>query len=208
MLFRSLQRRNSKLQGKIDEELLADFKEYTETIIKECLRCRDIVQTLLTFSRPTASSIGHVDLNQCVTDTLFILKHHFKEHHDLTVKTELQTNLPAILGDESQLKQVIINLLTNAFDATGAGGRILIKTQTETENRITLIIEDNGCGIPLEARDKLFEPFFTTKPVGKGIGIGLSTCYSIVNNHRGEISVTSAVGKGSAFKVSLPGIEA
>jgi nitrogen fixation/metabolism regulation signal transduction histidine kinase len=203
-----LQRRNSKLQGKIDEELLADFKEYTETIIKECLRCRDIVQTLLTFSRPTASSIGHVDLNQCVTDTLFILKHHFKEHHDLTVKTELQTNLPAILGDESQLKQVIINLLTNAFDATGAGGRILIKTQTETENRITLIIEDNGCGIPLEARDKLFEPFFTTKPVGKGIGIGLSTCYSIVNNHRGEISVTSAVGKGSAFKVSLPGIEA
>jgi two-component system, NtrC family, sensor kinase len=203
-----LQRRNGKLKGNIDEELLADFKEYTDTIIKECLRCRDIVQTLLTFSRPTASSIGHVNLNQCVTDTLFILKHHFKEHKNLVVKTELEDYLPAILGDESQLKQVIINLLTNAFDATGADGRILIKTQTETDNRISLIIEDNGCGIPLEARDKLFEPFFTTKPVGKGIGIGLSTCYSIVNNHRGEISVTSAVGKGSAFKVSLPGIEA
>lgn len=202
-----LKRRNSKLKDKIDEELYADFQEYTETIIKECLRCRDIVQTLLTFSRPTAASIGHVDLNQCVTDTLFILKHHFKEHHDLVVKTELQDNLPAILGDESQLKQVIINLLTNAFDATGAGGRILIKTQAETENRTTLIIEDNGCGIPLDMQDKLFEPFFTTKPVGKGIGIGLSTCYSIVNNHRGEISVTSKVGKGSAFKVSLPAVE-
>lgn len=202
-----LKRRNAKLKGAIDDELHADFKEYTETIIKECLRCRDIVQTLLTFSRPTVASVGQVDLNQCVTDTLFILKHHFKEHRDLSVKTELQDNLPAILGDESQLKQVIINLLTNAFDATDAGGRILIKTLAEEDANVTLIIEDNGCGIPLELQDKLFEPFFTTKPVGKGIGIGLSTCYSIVNNHRGEISVTSAVGKGSAFRVSLPGME-
>lgn len=202
-----LQRRNAKLKGVIDEELHADFKEYTETIIKECLRCRDIVQTLLTFSRPTAASLGHVDLNQCVTDTLFILKHHFKDQHELTVKTELQDRLPPILGDESQLKQVIINLLTNAFDATRMGGQILIRTCTEDHNGVALIIEDNGCGIPLDVKDKLFEPFFTTKPVGKGIGIGLSTCYSIVNNHHGEISVTSAVGKGSAFRVFLPGIE-
>ncbi|WP_310601479.1 ATP-binding protein [Desulfobulbus sp.] len=203
-----LKRRNSRLKGRIDEELLADFKEYTDTIVKECLRCRDIVQTLLTFSRPTAPSLGHIDLNQCVTDTLFILKHHFKEHRDLTLRTELQEPLPVILGDESQLKQVIINLLTNAFDATGAGGSILIRTQTEEHRRVTLIIEDTGCGIPLEMQAKLFEPFFTTKPVGKGIGIGLSTCYSIVNNHNGEISVASAVGKGSSFKVSLPGLEA
>jgi two-component system, NtrC family, sensor kinase len=113
----------------------------------------------------------------------------------------------AILGDESQLKQVIINLLTNAFDATDAGGRILIRTRLENNNRVTLVIEDNGCGIPMEVQDKLFEPFFTTKPVGKGIGIGLSTCYSIVSNHGGEISVTSMVGKGSSFKVALPGME-
>ena len=202
-----LKRRNSKLKDAIDAELYADFTEYTETIIKECLRCRDIVQTLLTFSRPTAASLGQVDLNQCVTDTLFILKHHFKEHRDISVLTDLQDNLPAILGDESQLKQVIINLLTNAFDATGAAGRILIRTRLEDNNRITLVIEDNGCGIPLEVQDKLFEPFFTTKPVGKGIGIGLSTCYSIVSNHGGEISVTSAIGKGSSFKVALPGME-
>lgn len=202
-----LKRRNSRIKDAIDEELYADFTEYTETIIKECLRCRDIVQTLLTFSRPTAASLGQVDLNQCVTDTLFILKHHFKEHRDLSVLTELQENLPTILGDESQLKQVIINLLTNAFDATDAGGRILIRTRLENNNRVTLVIEDNGCGIPMEVQDKLFEPFFTTKPVGKGIGIGLSTCYSIVSNHGGEISVTSMVGKGSSFKVALPGME-
>jgi signal transduction histidine kinase len=101
---------------------------------------------------------------------------------------------------------VIINLLTNAFDATDAGGTILIKTLTE-DHSVALVITDTGCGIPLEVQGKLFEPFFTTKPVGKGIGIGLSTCYSIVNNHHGEISVTSAVGKGSTFRVSLPSIE-
>ncbi|ADW18152.1 PAS/PAC sensor signal transduction histidine kinase [Desulfobulbus propionicus DSM 2032] len=201
-----LKRRISRLQGKIDDDLFCDFKEYTETIIKECLRCRDIVQTLLTFSRPTASSRGHVNINQCVTDTLFILKHHFKEQHDLTVKTELQEDLPAILGDESQLKQVIINLLTNALDATSNGGLIQIKTYSDETAGVTLVIEDSGCGIPLELQDKLFEPFFTTKPVGKGIGIGLSTCYSIVKNHNGEINVTSVVGTGSAFRVSLPGI--
>ena len=202
-----LKRRNARLEGKIEEELQDDFKEYTETIIKECLRCRDIVQTLLTFSRPTASSLGHVNLNQCVTDTLFILKHHFKEQHDLTVTTELKEDIPGIMGDESQLKQVIINLLTNALDATSNGGTILIKTLVDDHNRVELVIADSGCGIPREVQDKLFEPFFTTKPVGKGIGIGLSTCYSIVKNHHGEISVTSTVGKGSAFRVTLPGRE-
>ena len=202
-----LHRRINRLQGRVDDDLFNDFKEYTETIIKECLRCRDIVQTLLTFSRPTAASLGHVDLNQCVSDTLFILKHHFKEHHHLTVKTELADHLPLILGDESQLKQVIINLLTNAFDATGEGGTILIKTQAGEHGGAELVIEDSGCGIPLELLDKLFEPFFTTKPVGKGIGIGLSTCYSIVKKHNGEITVTSTVGVGSAFRVSLPGME-
>ncbi len=201
-----LKRRNARLQDKIDSELHDDFIEYTETIIKECLRCRDIVQTLLTFSRPTAASLGHVDLNQCVIDTLFILKHHFKDQHDLTLQTELNESLPAILGDESQLKQVIINLLTNALDASGNGGTITIKTIIADKRRVELIIEDSGCGIPEELQDKLFEPFFTTKPVGKGIGIGLSTCYSIVKNHNGEISVTSAVGAGSAFRVSLPSI--
>jgi len=201
-----LKRRNARLEGKIDQELQADFKEYTDTIIKECLRCRDIVRTLLTFSRPTVSSLGQVDLNQCVTDTLFVLKHHFKERSNLIVTTLLSEELPQITGDESQLKQVIINLLTNALDATSNGGAIAIKTFAD-HDKATLVIEDTGCGIPLELQDKLFEPFFTTKPVGKGIGIGLSTCYTIVKNHHGEISVTSAVGKGSAFRVTFPGIE-
>lgn len=200
-----LKRRIKNMQDQVDEELYADFQEYTETILKECLRCRDIVQTLLTFSRPVASSLCPVDINQCIADTLFILKHHFKEQHNISIQTELDEDLPLIMGDESQLKQVIINLFTNAFDATGEGGVIRIKTATGTDGDVELTVEDSGCGIPRELQDKLFEPFFTTKPVGKGVGIGLSTCYSIVRNHDGEITVASEEGKGASFHVTLPG---
>lgn len=203
-----IQRRIGRIRGHVDKDIVEDFEEYTQTIINECIRCRDIVQTLLTFSRPVASNLIPVNINSCVQDTLFILKHHLKEHHNVVIKPELAEELPMIMGDESQLKQVIINLITNAFDATGDDGMIKIQTTTTNDGGIALIVEDSGCGIPLELQEKLFEPFFTTKPVGKGsIGIGLSTCFTIVNNHGGKISVTSDEGLGSTFRVTLPGIE-
>lgn len=201
-----LQRRIRKLEGKIDAGLESEFKEYTDTIINECLRCRDIVQTLLTFSRPVAASLSPVDINACVNDTLFILKHHFKRQQSIAIQTDLAAELPLIRGDESQLKQVIINLLTNAFDATEPDGTISISTSALEDGGVELVIEDSGCGIPLEEQDKLFEPFFTTKPVGKGVGIGLSTCYAIVKSHGGEINVESTLNVGSAFRVTIPGL--
>lgn len=202
-----LQRRIGRIEDRVDQDVLEDFTEYTQTIINECLRCRDIVQTLLTFSRPVASSLCPVDINKCVNDTLFVLKHHFKERHNITVKTQLEADLPMIMGDESQLKQVIINLFTNALDATGEGGEIRIITQIGRDSGVMLLVEDSGSGIPVELQGQLFEPFFTTKPVGKGIGIGLSTCYSIVSNHNGEIIVASDEEHGTSFRVFLPGID-
>ena len=87
------------------------------------------------------------------------------------------------------------------------GGTLLVKTYPLEDNGAGLIVKDTGCGIPQEIQNKLFEPFFTTKPAGKGVGIGLSTCYSIVKNHNGEISVSSEEGKGSSFCVRIPGID-
>ncbi|HSL38815.1 MAG TPA: ATP-binding protein [Desulforhopalus sp.] len=202
-----LQRGLGRVEERLSPEIMDDFKEYTNTILKECIRCRDIVQTLLTFSRPKASSLWPVDLNQCVSDTLFLLKHHFKERHGISLNTTLAEDLPKILGDESQLKQVIINLVTNAFDAIAEGGEITIVTAAAANGGVELTIADTGCGIPVALQEKLFEPFFTTKPVGKGIGIGLSTCFTIVKHHRGEITVNSEEGKGASFKVALPGID-
>lgn len=199
-----LQRRLGLLQAQgMEPGLFRDFQEYTETIISECQRCRDIVHTLLTFSRPTTISMGCVDLNKCVTDTLFILKYRFKERPRILIYTDLCPNLPTITGDESQLKQVILNLLSNAFDAIAESGSIRICTLARS-GEVELIIADTGCGIAEEVQEKLFEPFYTTKAVGQGVGIGLSTCYSIVQQHGGRIRVRSRLGKGAAFHVTLP----
>ncbi|HSO08449.1 MAG TPA: histidine kinase dimerization/phospho-acceptor domain-containing protein, partial [Desulfoprunum sp.] len=136
-----LRRRLGRVRDCVEPEVFADFKEYADTIVKECSRCRDIVQTLLTFSRPVASSLWPVDMNQCVNDTLFLLKHHFKERRGITVKTSLAPGLPKIMGDESQLKQVIINLVTNAFDAAGKGGHIDIITREGGGGGVELLVE-------------------------------------------------------------------
>lgn len=200
-----LQRRVGRLENKVEQDLIDDFEEYTETIIAECHRCRDIVKTMLTFSRPTESTArGIVRLNQCVGDILFILQHHLRDKHNITVETKLDPCLPPILGDESQLKQVIINLVLNAFDAMKDGGEIQIVTKKADYNRVKLIIIDTGSGISEDIQEKLFDPFFSTKQVGKGIGIGLSTCYNIVSNHKGSITATNNPEKGASFTVVLP----
>ncbi|WP_041277631.1 two-component system sensor histidine kinase NtrB [Desulfotalea psychrophila] len=199
-----LQRRVNKLVGRVEDELVADFDEYTETIITECLRCRDIVKTLLTFSRPLESTRSIVRLNQCVGDILFILQHHLKDQQNISVKTTLDPNLPVILGDESQLKQVIINLVINAFDAMKDGGEIEIITRKGMDNTVKLIFKDTGSGIAEEILEKIFDPFFTTKQVGQGTGIGLSTCYGIVSNHQGTITALNNQEKGASFTVLLP----
>jgi len=188
---------------------MEDITDYVDTILAECTRCRDIVRTLLTFSRPISAGYSHVSLNAVVEDTLKLLRHHIKKKAlKLTVITDLEDDLPLILGDEPQLKQVLLNLLINAMDAidqTGKGeGRITILTYSAEDDGVGLVVADTGCGVPKEHLDKLFEPFFTTKPVGKGIGIGLSTCYSIVKEHCGEILAFSEPGKGSRFIVRLP----
>jgi signal transduction histidine kinase len=199
-----IKRRLPQLERKIDGELFGDLKEYTDTILKECLRCRDIVKTLLTFSRHAPASLSLVALNSVVSDTLRLLQHELSKRSGIQIKMELEENLPVLKGNEAQLKQVVLNLLTNALDAIKDSGCITVRTFLERGARLCLEIRDTGCGIPPEHLDKLFEPFFTTKPVGKGIGIGLSTCYNIVHDHGGSIQVSSNSGQGSSFTVVLP----
>ncbi|GFK92192.1 Sensor protein ZraS [Fundidesulfovibrio magnetotacticus] len=203
-----IKRRLGRLEATAGPDL-DDIHDYVDTILKECSRCRDIVHTLLTFSRPVSSGFRPVSLNAVVEDTLKLLRSHIKQKNlRLNMVLELSDELPLIYGDEPQLKQVLLNLLINAIDAvdqTGAGqGVITIRTYPEAEEGAGLVVSDTGCGIPKENLDKLFEPFFTTKPVGKGIGIGLSTCYGIVSEHCGEIIVHSESGRGSRFIVRLP----
>jgi two-component system, NtrC family, sensor kinase len=199
-----LKRRLPKLAQSVDELLFDDFQEYVDTILKECQRCQEIVRTLLTFSRGACADFCPMDLNSLLKDTVKLLRHHLKQHRHELIQIEIDETLPIISGDAPQIKQVILNLLMNALDAVQTGGSIMLRTFTDGRETVVLAVEDTGCGIAPEYLDKLFEPFFTTKPVGQGIGIGLSTCYNIVQKHGGEILVRSALGQGSTFLVKLP----
>jgi signal transduction histidine kinase len=202
-----LRRRLPALKEKVDPRVMEDVEDYVATILRECRRCQDIVTTLLTFSRQKTVSFSAVSLNAVVNDTLKLLRSHLKQRNQakITVRVDLSENLPMVQGDEHQIKQVMLNLLVNAMDAITGPGRIVITTYQSSKGAVCLSVEDSGCGVPPENVDKLFEPFFTTKRSGKGIGIGLSTCMSIVKKHQGDITLKSTPGQGAIFTVSLPG---
>jgi two-component system, NtrC family, sensor kinase len=201
-----LRRRLPAMREKVDPRVMEDVEDYVNTILLECRRCQDIVTTLLTFSRQKTVIFSPVSLNAVVEDTLKLLRSHLKQRNQakITVRVDLCEHLPMVTGDEHQIKQVMLNLLVNAMDAITGPGRIIITTFQSTPDMVCLAVEDSGYGIPPEHMDKLFEPFFTTKRAGKGIGIGLSTCMSIVQKHHGEITVKSQPGQGSVFTVKLP----
>jgi signal transduction histidine kinase len=122
------------------------------------------------------------------------------------VETKLADDLPDLRGSEDQLQQVFMNLVSNASEAMAASGGVLsIETMhLLREDRLQVNFEDTGCGIPAENIAKLFEPFFTTKKRGKGVGLGLSVAYGIIQEHEGSIYVKSKMGRGTTFQIKLP----
>jgi two-component system, NtrC family, sensor kinase len=201
-----LKRRLPKLRQQLkDSALLEDYVESLDIIEKECHRCSDIVQSLLTFSPRKAPDFARIDLNPLVKNVLKLLHHRVKHLPPEMINLSLEPALPSIRGNPAELEQVILNLILNALDAVDADhGEIILRTQHNDKDWITLKVIDNGRGIEAENLPKLFEPFFTTKPVGQGIGIGLSTCYNIIQAHGGSISVDSVPGEGAEFTVTLP----
>jgi signal transduction histidine kinase len=202
---KGLQRRMARFCQLLDDtELKNDFSEYLEIISKECRRCSKIVQSLLTFSPRRTNEFSRINLIPLIRNVLRILHHKLKHYPDDLIRLNLDDHLPAIEGNAAELEQVILNLVLNALDAVGGQGVIDVCARRADGEQVVLEVADDGCGIPAEDLPKLFEPFFTSKPVGKGIGIGLSTCYHIIKAHRGEIAVKSVLDEGSRFTVRLP----
>ncbi|MCX7944989.1 MAG: ATP-binding protein [Deltaproteobacteria bacterium] len=199
-----LKRKLPLLRKNLDKSVSDEIEEYLNIILKECKRCKDIVQNLLDLGRSRQQKLSLLDLNSIITDTVQLTRHHFKKRGKNFIKLKLCKELPMVYGDISQLKQVILNLLLNALDATEKKGDVTITTSKVGEEVVEMSVKDSGVGIPQEHLDRLFEPFFTTKPAGRGTGIGLSTCYNIIKNHGGEIFVSSELGKGTTFTVQLP----
>ena len=173
-------------------------------IVQETSRCKDIVKSLLEFARQTEPKMEPTDINRAITDGLFFLENQALFHNIKIIK-KLDSFLPFVRGNASQLKQVLINIIVNAAEAMHGSGTLTI-TSYPSPDRKSIILEftDTGEGIPEENLTRIFDPFFTTKEVGKGTGLGLATSYGIVEDHGGRISVKSKVGEGSTFTIELP----
>ncbi len=177
-----------------------------KSIVREALRCKDLVQNLLMFSRAQKSELQEaIDLDLMLESALSLIEAQTKTRNVELVK-EISGELPKILANKVQLQQIIINLCSNAIDAMPEGGTLTVGAAVSNKRptHVEIQVRDTGTGIPKEIQSKIFDPFFTTKEVGKGTGLGLSLVYEIVNKHKGTIELESGEGKGTAFTVLLP----
>ena len=171
-------------------------------IIQETQRCKTIIQGLLDFSREKEPEKFDTNLNIVIEKTLALLENEFLIRRIDVVK-DLDSAIENILLDGNQIKQVLINLILNAEHAIEKNGLITVRSRKEQDgNKITIEIEDNGCGIPQTNLKKIFEPFYTTKPDGTGLGLAVS--YGIIKNHQGTIEIFSEIGTGTIITITLP----
>ena len=194
------------------ELALSDISEESETrkdleiVMREAVRARDVVRRLLDFARQSESSRARASLNDVVDDVV-ALSRHLIHTSGVTLNLVLEEDLPWILVDVNQMKQVLLNLIHNALQAMPSGGELTISTKSTARGGrdwIKVSVQDTGIGIPKVDQARIFEPFYTTKGQEGGTGLGLSVTYGIITDHGGQIDVESQPGAGSKFSVWLP----
>lgn len=190
----------------LKEDIDLDFlKSDLPDLIRSCQegteRTKNIILDLKNFSRLEEAVINNVDLPKEIDTTLNILHNKFK--NKITVHKEYSDDVPMVEGYGGQLNQVFMNILDNSAFAIKEQGDVWIRLESH-ENTVTIEFEDNGCGMEESERKKVFDPFFTTKPVGQGTGLGMAISYKVIKNHHGDINITSEVGKGTKFTITLP----
>jgi two-component system NtrC family sensor kinase len=186
-------------------ENLNEFERALKQIKNQGQRCKEITHKLLSFARKTDSRIQETHINELIRE-LVALSEQRAKYAKITIHTAFQNDLPNTYLAQSEMQQVLLNLINNAIDAMESrGGELKISTHFEFEERIIVIgVSDNGPGIPEANLSRIFEPFFTTKPVGKGTGLGLSICYGIIQKMGGQIDVESIIDSGTTFYIRLP----
>jgi two-component system, cell cycle sensor histidine kinase and response regulator CckA len=191
-------------------------QKYLETLEKSAHRGADLIKQVLTFARGIEGERVGVNPESLVQEVLTIATQTFPKSIELV--TALAGKPWTIVGDVTQLHQVLINLCINARDAMPHGGKLsitvenvvldetFVKKNPEAKAGVYVLIQvtDSGTGIPAGELDKIFEPFYTTKTLGKGTGLGLSTALGIIRSHNGFILIESKIGSGTTFKVYLP----
>ncbi len=194
----------------------AGIRQVIHTMEKSAQRGSDLVRQVLSFARGIEGERVPVRPADVVREVESIARTTFPKN--ITFEADLPKDLPPVVGDPTQINQVLLNLCVNARDAMPDGGRLTVSAasiqidehyavmdqRVAAGSYVMLAVSDEGCGMPPELVDRVFEPFYTTKEIGKGTGLGLSTVLGIVRSHGGFLNVQSEPGKGSVFKVYLP----
>ena len=175
-------------------------REDIALVISEANRAKDIVQGLLSFAREKKLRASEVNVNDILEEVLSLVVNQ-SLFHNIKIKKSFDQGPQTIVADETQLKQVFLNIILNAAQAMEGNGKLTISTIFD-KKQIKIKIADTGPGIPPEVMGKLFSPFFTTKE--KGTGLGLAISYGIIERHQGKIDVETDLGKGSTFVITLP----
>jgi len=179
-----------------------DFSNALGKIENAIERARRITHQLLGSVKETDSALAEIKINELTDEAVDLIKKEAK-NKDIEITQEIDPSAATIWSDPYKLRQVLINLITNAVHATGTGGKISIILEN-TGDDVALTVRDTGQGIPKENLKKIFEPFFSTKPPGEGTGLGLFVCRSIIEKLGGKMEVESPLGRGTSFCIRLP----
>jgi signal transduction histidine kinase len=189
-----------KIKDRLDPASLSEIDEVLDEI-RQCYEAiHSVVKNLREFSHRGKEGGERVDIHRCLETTLQLLQSQFKD------RVNLEKNygeVKPILGSFAELNQVFMNILMNAFQAIPERGTVCVRTWM-SDAKVKVSIEDTGVGITKENLRRIFDPFFTTKPVGKGLGLGLSIAYQVIERHKGSIEIESEENQGTKFILTFP----
>jgi PAS domain S-box-containing protein len=180
----------------------AEVREDLQIAKEEMARVQDIINNLLEFSHESRAELEPVDINDLLRKTLQLLGKSL-QNADVRVQTEFGLSAPC-LANQNALRQIFLNLITNAVQAMPHGGELRVRTAALPDQRVQIEFADTGIGIPEENLKDIFNPFFTTKAPGQGTGLGLSVVHSVVKRFDGNITVWSQLNRGTSFTIELP----
>ena len=181
------------------------IRQEFETILSQTGRITELVEQLLNFSRYSNPEMGPVDVNDLIITVLRLMDHQINKYNCF-METIFEPDLPVISGDKNQLEQAFLNVMLNAVQSVQDKGTVTITSRSIEKDGtwVAISFKDTGSGVSETNIKRIFDPFFTTKSVGKCIGLGLTACHRIIEDHNGIIEVESSLGKGSTFTIKIP----
>ncbi len=187
-----------------EERLLKELGVMEQAAMDGAHTIRKIQES--TRSKSDESLLSPIDVNEIVDGAVDLVKTKVKDEAEakgiqIAVK-EMKTEVPSVMGNPTELREVLLNLLLNSIDAVPKGGTITLKTGV-WDGHVSIEVNDDGVGMPESVKQRIFDPFFTTKGVQRS-GLGLSISYGIINRHHGEIQVETQEGRGTSFMIKLP----